>query len=137
MKTEYRDCGDCVLCCSIMRVIELDKPEAIKCNYCIADGCSIYDERPASCRAFHCLWQFRKLFKDKHNSKRPDRLGALIIPKKQIDGYSPALQFNALDRKVFKRKDIRELIEKFRKEGFNIALVQAGSRDNKLLLAKK
>lgn len=137
MKTEFRDCGDCVLCCLVMRVLELNKPEAIKCKYCVRTGCLIYEERPASCRNFHCLWQFKKLFKDKKGKRRPDRLGALIIPKKEIDGHSPALQFNALDRKVFEGVEIKDLIESYRKEGFNVALVESGSRDNKLLLAKK
>lgn len=137
MKSDLRDCGDCILCCITQKVIEIDKPEGEKCKYCANNGCLIYDERPMSCRTFHCLWKFRKLFKDKHNERRPDRLFALIIAKKEINGYSPALQFNALDRKIFEKDDIKELVENFRKEGFNVALVVAGKRNNILLRSKK
>lgn len=136
MKSELRDCGDCILCCTIMKVYELNKPEGIKCKHC-KYGCEIYNDRPMSCRIFHCLWRFRKLFIDKKNRKRPDRLGVLIIPKKEINGYSPALQFNALDRKVFDKDDVKSLIEVYRKEGFNVALVLSGSKNNILLRSKK
>lgn len=138
MKSELRDCGDCTFCCTVMKVVEIEKPEGEKCQYCTSDGCLIYNKRPQSCKDFHCLWQFKKLFKDsKKNKRRPDKLGALILPKKEINGYSPALKFNALDRKTFEKNDIKELAENFRKEGFNVALIVAGERNNILLRSKK
>jgi hypothetical protein len=39
-----------------MGVPELDKPLQTKCVHVCSSGCSIYRERPASCRVFRCLW---------------------------------------------------------------------------------
>jgi Fe-S-cluster containining protein len=137
MKSKLRSCGECTLCCSIQNIEELNKPEGVKCRHC-NNGCTIYEDRPTVCREFNCLWKFRKLFKDKKNRRRPDRLGALIIPKENILGYSPGLQFNSLTKDTFNKKDVKELIESFRKNGFNVATVTAGrNEESKLFLAKK
>lgn len=138
MKSELRNCGSCTFCCIVQGIKEINKPEGIKCKHIYNGGCSIYDTRPMPCRTFHCLWRFRKLFKDKKNRRRPDKLGVLIIAKKEIEGYSPALQFNTLEKGVYEKQDIKELIDNYRKGGFNVALVVAGkSKDSILLKSKK
>jgi hypothetical protein len=55
---EGRECGSCSLCCKLIAVSELNKPEGIWCSHC-APGkgrCLIYNSRPTSCRGFHCGW---------------------------------------------------------------------------------
>jgi hypothetical protein len=50
-----RACGNCTLCCKVMVVEELAKPAGTWCPNCtVGKGCSIYDERPATCRGFLC-----------------------------------------------------------------------------------
>ncbi len=50
-----RTCGTCTLCCKLLRIPELDKPQGTWCPHCApARGCNRYDTRPPSCRAFHC-----------------------------------------------------------------------------------
>jgi hypothetical protein len=51
-------CGSCTLCCKVLRVNELAKPYGSWCPHCVrvGGGCSIYDERPTSCREFECIW---------------------------------------------------------------------------------
>jgi hypothetical protein len=62
-------CGTCTLCCCLTEVPELKKPLTIWCNYCNKEkGCTIYEQRPESCRSFQCVWLKDKL----HASLRPD-----------------------------------------------------------------
>jgi hypothetical protein len=57
MNTASRQCGDCSLCCKVLRIPELDKPKDHWCpNFAAGAGCSIYPDRPPSCRDFVCRW---------------------------------------------------------------------------------
>ena len=52
-----RECGGCTLCCKVMVIPELDKAKDSWCAHCaIGEGCSIYQQRPNSCREFDCLY---------------------------------------------------------------------------------
>ena len=40
-----------------MAITELEKPREKWCNHCAkGSGCTIYDQRPQSCRDFECVW---------------------------------------------------------------------------------
>ena len=56
--TAIRTCGTCSLCCKLVGVDALDKPEDAWCPHVCPGqgGCSIYADRPASCRNFICAW---------------------------------------------------------------------------------
>ena len=50
-----RNCSGCGLCCTLLRIEELDKPPMIACSHCEAGGgCRIYAQRPTECRQFYC-----------------------------------------------------------------------------------
>ena len=50
-----RNCGDCTLCCKVLKITELNKPQGAWCWHCKPGvGCKIYPERPQECRTFHC-----------------------------------------------------------------------------------
>lgn len=52
-----RTCGDCTLCCKVLAIAELDKPQGVWCRHCVASaGCRIYADRPMECRTFSCGW---------------------------------------------------------------------------------
>ena len=52
-----RRCGSCTLCCKLLIVPEIKKPQDHWCQYCaIGTGCGIYNDRPTSCVDFNCLW---------------------------------------------------------------------------------
>jgi len=53
-----RECGSCSLCCKLIAVLELNKPEGVWCSHCEPGKgrCLIYNSRPASCQGFHCGW---------------------------------------------------------------------------------
>lgn len=74
-----RQCGECTACCTILGIEELGKPSRQPCPHECDHGCFIYGQRPASCRAFKCLWlsddDCRKQLL--HNAERPDRCGIM------------------------------------------------------------
>lgn len=50
-----RACGTCTLCCKVMSIEELGKPQGSWCKHCdIGRGCKIYPDRPGECRTFYC-----------------------------------------------------------------------------------
>src|SRR4051812_2580631 len=50
-----RSCGDCTLCCKVLKITALEKPQGIWCNHCNPRaGCTIYGDRPEECRTFFC-----------------------------------------------------------------------------------
>jgi hypothetical protein len=56
--TKLRTCGVCSLCCKLPYVHELNKPIDTWCSHARPGhgGCSIYPDRPLTCRAFVCTW---------------------------------------------------------------------------------
>src|SRR4051794_7389373 len=57
-----RACGSCSLCCKLLPIRELEKPENKWCVHCkpASGGCTIYADRPPSCREFACHWLISK-----------------------------------------------------------------------------
>jgi len=52
-----RECGDCSLCCKVLEVPALYKPQGQWCKHCKpGSGCATYRLRPKACRDFNCLW---------------------------------------------------------------------------------
>ena len=78
-------CDGCTACCKIMQVRELGKPANAWCAHCkIGAGCGIYDERPASCRTFECVWlQTQRGRKPLALELRPDASRVVIYTTNQ------------------------------------------------------
>jgi len=54
---QEKSCGKCNLCCKLMIIPELEKPDNVWCTHCeIGKGCRIYDTRPQMCREFNCRY---------------------------------------------------------------------------------
>jgi hypothetical protein len=68
-------CGSCTLCCKLLEIGELEKPKDHWCTHCTpGSGCRIYENRPASCRDFACLWlQSQEEAKPLPPELRPDK----------------------------------------------------------------
>lgn len=64
-------CGSCTLCCTVIRVSELDKPAGTRCAHA-GRGCAIYEARPHGCQVFQCLWLA--------SQGRPEALPAYLRP---------------------------------------------------------
>ncbi len=71
-----RSCGECTLCCTVLRVDALRKLGGLACTHLVSEagGCGIYQDRPRICRSYRCLWLQGGLEED----DRPDRLGAVL-----------------------------------------------------------
>jgi hypothetical protein len=75
-----RSCGECSLCCTVLRVDEIAKLGGTPCIHLLpsddaGDGCcGIHDTRPGICRGYRCLWLRGRL----GEQDRPDRLGAVL-----------------------------------------------------------
>lgn len=78
MAAAARSCGECTLCCTLLRVDELRKLGGTPCVHLRrapeAPGCGVHAERPRVCRAYACLWLSGGL----EEEDRPDRLGAVL-----------------------------------------------------------
>ncbi|MDB5439203.1 MAG: hypothetical protein JWM33_1630 [Caulobacteraceae bacterium] len=69
-------CGTCNLCCKVMEIRELSKPEGVWCAHCAPGrGCGIYADRPTPCREFSCQWLVTPELPD---SFRPDRTKVVL-----------------------------------------------------------
>lgn len=50
-----RTCGTCTLCCKLLHIESLGKPQGKWCERCaVGTGCRTYDVRPTECRHFYC-----------------------------------------------------------------------------------
>lgn len=73
---EGKSCGDCGLCCKLIGVESLNKPQFVWCkSYRKGAGCKIYEDRPADCRAFICYWMHVPNLGEEW---RPDRAGFVM-----------------------------------------------------------
>lgn len=68
-------CGECKACCTVLAVAEYDKPNFTPCKHECDSGCSIYAERPTSCRVWSCAWKSGRLGDER---RRPDKLGVIF-----------------------------------------------------------
>ena len=71
-----RECGSCTACCSVLAIVELQKPPRRACDHLCRSGCGVYADRPVSCREFHCLWLRGAI--DGDEALRPDQLGVMF-----------------------------------------------------------
>ena len=71
-----RECGECSLCCTLLRVDALKKLGGVDCVHqdVAGPGCAIHATRPGICRRYACLWRRGSL----DEGDRPDRLGAVL-----------------------------------------------------------
>lgn len=74
MTSPDNKCGSCTACCKVYAIPELNKPAGDWCAHCaIGKGCTTYDDRPAMCVAFECVWL---------QSQRHIKLGIELRPDK-------------------------------------------------------
>lgn len=122
-----RKCGSCTFCCTVTAVPEIQKPERSDCKHC-KGGCSIYEQRPTSCRTFSCAW----LDGDLPSWMRPDKIGVMI---EKVPGVSSVMALAAIGREntwLNNREVVEVLKETYQRQGVavithnNKALVPEG-----------
>lgn len=71
-------CGACTLCCELLEVAVLHKAANTQCLHCVrGTGCSIWENRPAVCRQYFCLWAVSNKLPE---NLRPDKCGVVFEP---------------------------------------------------------
>lgn len=76
-----RTCGGCTRCCEVVPVKEIGLKPFTRCpklrdwTSAAGPGCSIYANRPYSCRAWSCLWLKSAQLPDE---MRPDKSGIVV-----------------------------------------------------------
>ncbi len=77
------DCGECNICCTILKVKGVTKAKETCGNLC-ESGCSIYENRPDACSHFKCAY----LTSNWKEEFRPDKSGIMVAGfKKEISVY--------------------------------------------------
>ena len=107
-----RSCGTCSLCCTVLRVDELDKRAGDDCVHQRGEnGCGIYESRPAICRSYRCLWRQGGLEDD----ERPDATGGIV--DLETVGVGLRLAIRVEKRGRFERSPkLRAIAERYRSE---------------------
>jgi hypothetical protein len=114
-KQNSRQCGGCTACCSTLGVRELALRPFHACLHICETGCSIYPDRPTSCREWSCMWL---LTPDLPDAMRPDRCGVVINPDPEmikLDGKElPAYELYMLPERAdaMKNQEVQRLVEK-------------------------
>ena len=82
-------CGNCTVCCNILRIDEINKPAHVKCSNCSGTGCRIHNESnyPKACSSFECAYVANNWSK----KLRPDKCGVMIY--NTIDEGYKAVRF--------------------------------------------
>jgi len=75
-----RKCGLCRLCCVLLAVDEIGKPDNTPCKHLCRKGCSIYKTKPDSCTAWSCRWRLGDV---PTNIDRPDRSHVILDVKQE------------------------------------------------------
>ncbi len=110
-----RACGECTMCCRLPGVVELSKPAGEWCKHCaIGKGCTIYEERPSSCKFFECLWLTDERMPE---DLRPDKSKVIFYPPAESGRW----QSGAVGR----------LVNSFRHQGLTLCVV-SGDRNEVL-----
>ncbi|MFK7895464.1 MAG: hypothetical protein AB8G23_06490 [Myxococcota bacterium] len=74
-RAAVRSCGECSMCCTVLRVDPLGKRAGDDCVHQRgAAGCGIYETRPPICRGYQCLWLQGGLEDD----ERPEQTGGIV-----------------------------------------------------------
>lgn len=111
-----RNCGECALCCTVLRVDELDKPARVPCEKlreAPRSGCSVYDTRPRICRSYKCAW----LLGSFGDEDRPDHLGAVL--DLEFRGDRLWLQIKEARPGALERSDrLRQIAEEYRTSAY-------------------
>ena len=80
----FRSCGDCTICCSGTLIGDaFGHPfgNGKKCHYLVENKCTVYNDRPSTCKKYQCAWSQGLL----PEHMRPDRCGVIV----SVEGNPP------------------------------------------------
>ena len=98
-------CGECTVCCTALGVSEFEKPPRTACIYEKDKSCSVYKDRPQSCRDYECLWLQGAM----PAYARPDRFGVLFDAHPE----GTAVVAREIEPGAFERSTVDDLMKRF------------------------
>jgi hypothetical protein len=112
-----RSCGECSLCCKLIRVDALAKPPGTWCTHCAAGrgSCRIYDNRPTECRDFYCAWMVSPTLGDEW---RPSK--CKIVLRVESDGKLIAAHVDPSDPAAWRRQPYFRTLKQFAIKGASV-----------------
>jgi hypothetical protein len=111
-----RACGDCSLCCKLIRVDAAAKAAGTWCTHCAPGrGCKIYDARPAECRDFYCAWMASPALGEEW---RPSR--CKLVLRVESDGRMIAVHVDPSDPAAWRREPYFQTLKRFAVTGANL-----------------
>ena len=116
-----RECGSCTLCCKLIGVEELKKPQNVWCRHCnIGQGCKIYDTRPQGCRDFSCLW-LKGLIPEELKPNDVHHVFDMTLDGKRLVVHSDP------DRQ-HRQRIVEDFMEKVAQAGVDVILIKGDKR---------
>jgi hypothetical protein len=117
-----RHCGDCSLCCKLIRVDAFTKPAGVWCTHCASGGtrgqkrreggCRIHESRPAECRNFYCAWLASPTLGE---DWRPSR--SKLVLRVESDGRLIAVHVDPGDPAAWRREPYFQTLKRFAIKG--------------------
>ena len=106
-------CGSCTMCCKLLGIPELEKPATVWCTHCdIGKGCRIYDDRPADCQTYTCVWRsFKEDGYPVPDELRPDRCGAIVDAA--ADGSGHYVRVDPMKPDAWRKAVVQQFIQRF------------------------
>lgn len=121
-----RECGDCTLCCGLVRVPELDKPAGETCKHVCEKGCGIYEERPRSCRSFECLWLKGEL----PDWAKPNQINVIFADSRvRINGGTKTVYVQEAEDGSADEPRVWELVQSYRDDGRKVTIIPRSALD--------
>jgi hypothetical protein len=127
-----RECGECRMCCKLIAVRELNKPQGQWCQHTQvggAGGCGIFDqpERPKACHEFQCMWLQRSVEDGGlPDDMRPDRSHAVLAPT--LDGLDVVVHLDRNRPDAHKTGPLRYWLGRIERAGIAVHVVVGDRR---------
>lgn len=126
-----KECGECTLCCELLPIPEINKPENVLCGDCVlGKGCGIYNSRPESCRNFNCLY-----IEDTEMNEilRPDNCN-VIFERITTKIYLAINHYN--NPTAYKSEVVMDYIQTLNREGVSVVSTSFTNEANEFFLAE-
>lgn len=109
MSASDRTCGACNLCCKVMYIEELEKPQGEWCAHAKPGrGCTIHGSHPTSCRTFMCQWLLQPTLPE---SLKPNRSKVVLSTVEGPKGDQLVAYCDPSDPGAWRRGDIYRLLK--------------------------
>jgi uncharacterized protein len=123
--SDERSCGECSLCCRLLKVPELQKPEHKMCvHFKKGIGCEIHNGTmfPDSCREFMCVWR------DPRSTLplelRPDKVHAVMLPAGDREHPAIGVIIDPHRPDAIKREPLKSFLDAVARSGLKVYVVR-------------